>query len=753
MRNDGSGSAGDDPVFVLCAGRSGSTLLRFLLDAHPDLACPPETRLPWLARQLATAWAVIEDAGSSGQSANGSSADAAISAPVAAGLRRSLDPMMTSYLRRRGKRRYCDKSLGAAQHAGLLLKIWPQARFICLYRHPMDVIASGIEASPWGLTSYGFEPYIGSPPDNNVAALARYWLDYTTSIVAAEEHFTDRCLPVRYEDLVTDPDGQIARIFEFIGATPAPGIVARCFGPGHQRFGPGDYKIWNTGGVSADSVGRGWTMPAGKIPASVLGRVNELADVLGYVRVGDQWGTGAKPADLRARRDGPPPAADGPSGQAPAALPQWAVAVDERVRAGMARVGDQFGRAHGSRASESVLLFVNAPAWADADAWWRLDLAAGTFTAGLGEAGAAADWSLTGSAPAWDRLLTGQANLGVAFRRGDLRYADKGDAGAGSTGADSRVAALTDLLGLARWVAARLGRLELVAVPGVAAAAQVALELAGDRVTGRLGQVGRVLGLLERAHVLGHVRVLLGELVHAAFPGPGLLRQVPLRERHVEHVLDRAQQRQRDLRRRRLGDVVRRRRPQRDGRDAGLGAGVLQDPDDPGGALVVVRLGAHPAQQLRVRAADLDRNRAGVRRVGQQRPDQDEQFNPELGQPADKLVGEPAPAHVRLDAVHEHDVAGQAGGRTPGEGEPGGRPDQALGLPRHHVDHRPVDLEVVEVIGVDRGYGGGLPRDAEVVDHSAGRFGRVVPSLERGDRHRVDERSFDVAELDDFTSA
>jgi len=32
-----------DPVFVLCNGGSGSTLLRFVLDAHPDLACPPET--------------------------------------------------------------------------------------------------------------------------------------------------------------------------------------------------------------------------------------------------------------------------------------------------------------------------------------------------------------------------------------------------------------------------------------------------------------------------------------------------------------------------------------------------------------------------------------------------------------------------------------------------------------------------------------------------------------------------------------
>ena len=454
---DGTAHPGDDPVFVLCAGRSGSTLLRFLLDAHPDLACPPETRLPWLARQLATAWAVIENAP---PSADGSPADGAVSAPVAEGLRRSLGPMMASYLEGQGKKRYCDKSLGAAQHAGLLLQIWPGARFICLYRHPMDVIASGIEASPWGLTSYGFEPYIGVPPDNNVAALARYWLDYTTSIVKAEEQFTDRCLPVRYEDLVTDPDGQIERIFGFIGAAPAPGIVERCFGAEHQRFGPGDYKIWNTNRVSADSVGRGWTMPAGKIPEPLLARVNELADVLGYIQVGEQWGTGAKPADLRVQSNDRQQAADSAQtaeqtdepGRASVTLPDWAMAVDGRVRAGLSRVGEEFARAHGVRAKESVLLFVSAPAGVDADAWWRLDLAAGTVTAGLGDCKVDTDWSLTGSAQAWDQMLADESNLGVAFRRGDLRYADKGDAGAGSIGADTRVAMLTDLLGVSRWV-------------------------------------------------------------------------------------------------------------------------------------------------------------------------------------------------------------------------------------------------------------------------------------------------------------
>jgi len=36
---------GTEPVFVLSADQPGPALLRLLLDAHPELACPPETRL------------------------------------------------------------------------------------------------------------------------------------------------------------------------------------------------------------------------------------------------------------------------------------------------------------------------------------------------------------------------------------------------------------------------------------------------------------------------------------------------------------------------------------------------------------------------------------------------------------------------------------------------------------------------------------------------------------------------------------
>ncbi|HBW19074.1 MAG TPA: hypothetical protein DEH11_08690 [Actinobacteria bacterium] len=101
---------------------------------------------------------------------------------------------------------------------GPVRRVYPQAKFLCLYRHPMDVIASGLEACPWGLNGYGFDPYIADTPGNSVLALARFWANNAGAVLAVEEKFPDRCHRLRYEDLVADPEQ----------AAPArhPGLVA-----------------------------------------------------------------------------------------------------------------------------------------------------------------------------------------------------------------------------------------------------------------------------------------------------------------------------------------------------------------------------------------------------------------------------------------------------------------------------------------------------------------------------------------------
>src|SRR5216683_1375652 len=440
-----------DPVFVLCAARSGSTLLRFLLDAHPDLACPPETEMPALCSQLAGAWSLL--AGTPLVASRGGEPPV-IPDPVLAGIRHTVHLMVEPYLARQAKKRYCDKSLYAARHASLLRQVFPAAKFICLYRHPMDVIASGIEACPWGLKGFGFDSYAADSPGNAVLALARFWADHAAAILAVEERFPDRCHRVRYEDLIADPEGIADGIFRFLGVPSSPGISSRCFAPERERLGPGDYKIWQTSRITADSVGRGWSIPAGLITQPVTVAVNELADKLRYVRVDEKWSVAETPPDPRLPADGEPAdrtavASAGDTRQ----LPRAYLLLGDRLQTGLFRVSDRFTRRWEPCSAESFLVVATSPSEAGGSARWRVDLAARTVTladasrGGDGAAGAAA-WHIIGSADTWERVIRGAANLNVALRRRELRYCDTGDAGSVTV---TRVGMLADLLGITSW--------------------------------------------------------------------------------------------------------------------------------------------------------------------------------------------------------------------------------------------------------------------------------------------------------------
>jgi hypothetical protein len=460
----GGGELVGDPVFVLCHGRSGSTLLRFLLDAHPELACPPETNLPGLCVQLATVWSLIEGAP---LAANRGDEPPEIPEAAITGVRETMDRMVGSYLARRGKKRYCDKSLGTAPYAELLSRVYPQARFICVSRHPMDVIASGAEACPWGLSGYGFDPYIGATPGNMVMALANFWADNARLILAARERLGDRCFALRYEDLVADPEETAAALFEFLGVAPAPGISQQCFSPERERFGPADYKIWYTSQVSSESVGRGWSVPADMIGPYMRLHINELAERLGYLAVGDDWGTTEPPGDLRVT-DAPPPAevpgaepaeaagaaaeepqAEGTPGKAVvviAAGPFRSELLGDQLRSGLAAASPQRWGGHGGETFVAVVITRDATHQAE---YWLVDLAAATVTPVTRGAQEGSDWDVIAALEVWEKVLKRQLNLSVAVRSCELRYCDNGEPT--PRAAEGRIAILGELLGLAAW--------------------------------------------------------------------------------------------------------------------------------------------------------------------------------------------------------------------------------------------------------------------------------------------------------------
>ena len=196
----GIGLSGDPqrPVFVLTVARSGSTLLRVILDSHPGLACPPETSVAQVCAGLARLWDILDP---SPEAASREFSPLAVSAHLppdaAASIRGVIDDAFGRYLARRGKQRWCDKSLDSANAADLLAHLYPAAQFVCLYRHCMDVVVSAIDAAPWGLNGYGFDPYIANTPGNMVLASARCWLDQTTAIIEFQGKYPDRCHGIR----------------------------------------------------------------------------------------------------------------------------------------------------------------------------------------------------------------------------------------------------------------------------------------------------------------------------------------------------------------------------------------------------------------------------------------------------------------------------------------------------------------------------------------------------------------------------
>jgi hypothetical protein len=438
--------ASRDPVFVLCMGRSGSTLLRLLLDTHPDLGCPPETKFPEAIARMARMWSSMEGLA---RPEHDGSRPGELAGATAQGLRLAADLIVGPYLAGRGKRRYCDKNLGTARHADLLVELFPEVKFVCLYRHPMDVIASGIEACPWGLSNYGFEPYAAAAPGNAVLAVARYWADHAAGIMEVEEKYPDRCHRVRYEDLVTDPDAVAGGVFEFLGVAPVSGIEALAFSEGRERFGAGDFKIWNTSEVTDDSVGRGWGVPAGAMKP-VLPTVNELAGKLGYRLIDDAWGAEARPGDLRVAPDGqalarqaaPPP---------PGPVPPGTLLVSRSLTNGLQRVDEEFTRDWAVCSEEPFVIVALSPGAPGDDTWWLVSVPSRQVTTGTGRCDEEAAWTVIGPAATWELVIRDGLNLGSAFRRHGMRYTDHRGGAPGSVMAEHRVAMMSNMLGINSW--------------------------------------------------------------------------------------------------------------------------------------------------------------------------------------------------------------------------------------------------------------------------------------------------------------
>ncbi len=200
------------PVIV-GAPRSGTTLLRFMLDAHPDLAIPPETgflRLceEWFHHDVSPekfhhaltsfpesmpAWA---DFGVRAEDFH-----AALSQLVPFTVADGFRTFYRLYAERFGKSRWGDKTPLHSRYIDAIRRVIPEARFIHIIRDGRDVALS--------LREMWFSP------GREMEIQAAHWRDW---VVAAREAGRGQpdYLEVRYEALIREPESVIREICSLI---------------------------------------------------------------------------------------------------------------------------------------------------------------------------------------------------------------------------------------------------------------------------------------------------------------------------------------------------------------------------------------------------------------------------------------------------------------------------------------------------------------------------------------------------------
>lgn len=288
-------SESPSPIFILSCERSGSTLLRFIIDTHPEICSPGELHLGHLCEDLGHAVDLL----SVGEVAETTNTDDRLRS-VNAEVRRMVTDLMSTYARSKGKRMWCEKTPRNLGYLDVLDSVFPDAKYICLHRNCMDVVHSCLEASKVGFfvdISY-YAKNIPSTYARNAfghaSVFADSWADKTSTILAFEREHPEQCFSLKYEELVANPEAILQPMFEFLGVEWDEGLLDAVFKTKHDQ-GPGDKKVMYSRKVHTKGIGMGSSVSRRFLSSEVLQRVNGVLEELGYPIVGRDWDTSPSP--------------------------------------------------------------------------------------------------------------------------------------------------------------------------------------------------------------------------------------------------------------------------------------------------------------------------------------------------------------------------------------------------------------------------------------------------------------------------
>jgi Sulfotransferase family len=203
------------PFFIVASARSGTTMLRIILNRHSRIAVPPESRFItelWdgsqevdsdsFLRKLAehqrfTAWELSID-----------SVRKELGDRPQVSYHDAISAAYCAYARSKGKELWGDKTPRYVEHIPFLANLFPQSRFVHLVRDGRDVALSYADVS--------FGP-------KTVSTSAHLWARRVSAGIREGRALgPERYTEVRYEQLVEDPEPQLKELCRFIGVEFEP---------------------------------------------------------------------------------------------------------------------------------------------------------------------------------------------------------------------------------------------------------------------------------------------------------------------------------------------------------------------------------------------------------------------------------------------------------------------------------------------------------------------------------------------------
>lgn len=187
------------PIIILGCPKSGTTLLRLILDSHPNISCGPETAfLVDMHAIVSKHWSHME-----------------LYRFEKDYWFRKIEEFYSSfqmdYVQRRGKKRWAEKTPIYTEYTDFLLTLFPNAQFIHLIRDGRDVAYSMKDRHGWY---------------SAVRCMRKSWRSYIQEAQKLGKKLPkNQFLEIRYESLVSKPEETTQALFKYLNETWQPEVL------------------------------------------------------------------------------------------------------------------------------------------------------------------------------------------------------------------------------------------------------------------------------------------------------------------------------------------------------------------------------------------------------------------------------------------------------------------------------------------------------------------------------------------------